>query len=120
MRRCLGCLVALFCLFDAGCLVSGSRQRVIRQNEPLASVQFESQAAQQAFLSRALDDGERKSLSSSSSFGIPFLVGYSQQTVMSPNAFYNDCVARCDANHDGVITESEAAALNGGVLQRAP
>ena len=36
------------------------------------------------------------------------LIEVDHRTVTGPNAIFNEAVAYCDTNHDGVITESEA------------
>ena len=74
-------------------------------------VLFESQEAAESFNRVASNDDIRKSLGSSASFGIPFLIGLSKETVPSQNAFYNDQIGRCDINGDGIISNQEAEAF---------
>ena len=112
-RVVAGLLVALTLCPACGCLISGSHTRVIRQDEPLRHVSFESPYAQQVFQTTALSEQQRLKLSSEASLGIPLLLGVSYRSALSPNAFYNDCVARCDVDRDGMISDQEALVLTG-------
>ena len=98
---------------SSGCLLSMSHSRVVRQSEPVKAVHFESEYAQKSFQHMAFNDHQRKKQSGKTSVGIPFLLGASYETVLSENAYYNDWVARVDANRDGVISDSEIEAVEG-------
>ena len=36
------------------------------------------------------------------------LINVERKTITGPNRFFNEAVARCDTDHDGIITEEEA------------
>jgi hypothetical protein len=95
-----------------GCLLTHHSVNVLRQDEPRRTVQFESDLARQAFGARAYDDKAREAQSKAKFVAIPFLLWYSRTDVKSENAYYNDQVAACDANADGLITLDEALAFN--------
>lgn len=112
-RRIVAALLAVGMLAAPGCLFSGKHKRVIRQNEPIRQISFESPAAQHAFQQYALDREQRKSTGSQTTLVIPFLLATSFSNELSQNAFYNDCVARVDSNGDGMISDLEVATLQG-------
>ena len=108
LMRTLGCLIIALAVCCNGCLLNHTQKRVIRENEARFPVQFESQNAAESFHTIANSEDIRKSLGSSASFGVPFLIGLSRESVPSQNAFYNDQVIRCDINSDGFISDQEA------------
>ena len=101
-------LIALIAVSSTGCLVSHSRKKVIREHEPLRPVQFQSPDVANQF--NQILRNERSAKGSSFSFGVPFLLGLSGETVPSANAHSNDHSLRCDTDGDCVITEAEVAA----------
>ncbi len=111
LRICGVCAFLVATVSSTGCLISGSSRRVARNTEPLESVRFESDEARKAFQQYALDDNARLKSASSYSVAVPFLLGVSNSTVRSENAYYNDWVARVDANQDGMISNLEVAGL---------
>jgi hypothetical protein len=102
---------ALLCLCS-GCLITHHSTNVVRQDEPRRPVQFESSAAQQAFSARAFDEEAREKAAKTSFFAVPFLLWWSKTNVLSEGAYFNDQVAACDADGDGVISVQEALAYN--------
>lgn len=96
----------------SGCLFAHNSTNVVRSDELRRSVRFESPVAREAFSARAFNDKVREKATQSKFFAIPFLFWYSRTDTLSDNAFYNDQVAACDANHDGVISVEEALAYN--------
>ena len=102
---------ALVCVCS-GCLITRHSTNVIRQDESRRQVQFESLAAQQAFSARAFDGEAREKAAKTNFFAIPFLLWWSKTNVLSEGAYYNDQVAACDADADGVISVQEALAYN--------
>lgn len=108
--RCATAICALFLLLLPGCLLTTSMTRVVRQDEKLMPVHFQSEYAQAAFQEEIVDGDEDEV--SEFSLGIPFLLGINVKRVISENARYNDLVRRCDSNGDGLISEMEIAAWN--------
>ncbi len=106
------CLIIALLVCGNGCLLNHSQKRVIRENEQRIPVQFESLKSADSFNKVANNEEIRKSLGSSASFGVPFLIGLSRESVPSQNAFYNDQVTRCDINCDGFITDQEAISFS--------
>jgi hypothetical protein len=105
-------LIIVVVLGCSGCLLNHSQKRVIREDERRMHVHFESPSAAESFNKVANSEDMRKANGSSSSFGIPFVVGLSHEAVPSQNAFYNDQVTRCDANSDGFISNEEAQSFS--------
>jgi hypothetical protein len=76
-------------------------------------VQFESPQARQAFEARVADlrdQGDKPH--KERLFAVPFLLFWSHEESLSENAWYNDQLKVCDANHDGRITLQEAWVYN--------
>jgi hypothetical protein len=96
---------------SSGCLVVHTRERVVREDEQRRSVRFSSPRAQRDFQTAALDPKTRRSNESSNLFGIPFLMFYYHCTKLSENAYYNDQLADCDSDGDGLITDDEVLAF---------
>jgi hypothetical protein len=111
--RCLICVMVGLALVatSGGCLITHSKESVIRQTETRQHVEFESPLARRAFLQRALDNEARLRNKSSHSFAVPFLIGLSYTSELSENAYYNDQLMTCDANSDGLISDAEADAF---------
>ena len=104
-------LVALLC-FSSGCLFTHHSTNLVRQDEPPREVQFESLAAQQAFNAKAFDEEARQKAAKTDFVAIPFLLWWSKMHVLSEGAYYNDQVAVCDTDGDGLISVGEALAYN--------
>lgn len=102
---------ALVCVLS-GCLITHHSTKVVREDEPRQPVQFEDSVAQQAFCARAFDAEAREKASKTNFVAVPFLLWWSKTNVLSEAAYYNDQVAACDANRDGVISVQEALAYN--------
>jgi hypothetical protein len=88
-----------------GCLTLFSKTEVVRGEEPRRPVGFENPQAAETF-THALKD--KTSSLGGTHFGIPFVTFYAKDRQLSDSAHFNDCVARCDTNQDGVITHAEA------------
>jgi hypothetical protein len=103
------CILAIL---TTGCLLNHSNHMVIRQGEPLAPIGFESEFSKKSFesyvKSKLTDDANK----SSSSFGIPFLVGFEKSKTMSESAIRNDALARFDTDKNGVINDYEVIESN--------
>ena len=102
-------LLGLFCAVHCGCLLNHSNHVVLRQNEPLNSLTFQSDHARNVFESRVEQSLEDDSRKSSASFGVPFLVGLERSTTIAENAIRNDLAALFDINGDQHISDYEAS-----------
>lgn len=102
-------LVAMLCVANTGCLLNHSNHTVVRQQEPLRSVTFETEQARQVFEASAEAALEDDSNESRASFGVPFLVGFEKSKTIAPNAIRNDVATKFDINNDGHISEYEAS-----------
>lgn len=99
----------LLVLFQAGCLLNHSNHIVLRQDEPLRALTFQSESSRKVFeeaVDCALDED---SLQSHASFGIPFIIGLSKSKTLSSTAIRNDVGALFDINQDGVISDYEVS-----------
>lgn len=103
---CYGLTLGLLAAGCSGCITHKS---VVYQDVERAKVAFESDAAARLFyetLSR--NAGGRRYSESTTTVSIPIIFENEQKTVPGPNVKFNDAVAACDANKDGLITETEA------------
>ena len=92
-----------------GCLLNHSQHTILRHDEPLRPVTFESESARSTFekcVSSECKDDCRKA---SASFAIPFLVGLERSQTISETAIRNDVGAKFDINGDGHISDYEAS-----------
>ncbi len=103
-------LAASLVVTSGGCLVFHARERVVREDEPRRSVRFASSRAQRDFRTAALDPKSRHKNDSFNVVGIPFLMFHYNGTKLSDNAYYNDQLADCDGDGDGLITDTEVVA----------
>jgi len=88
----------------AGCISSRS---VSYSDVERVKVSFASERAGRLFyetLSR-LPHEEREESKNDVSL---ILINVERKTITGPNRFFNEAVARCDTDHDGIITEEEA------------
>jgi len=104
IKRQILCLTGalLFC----GCI---SHRTVVYQDVARAKVEFESDAAARLFyetLSRI--SPSRDHSESTTSVAIPIVFEHERKVVPGKNVEFNDAVAICDSNRDGIITETEA------------
>jgi hypothetical protein len=83
-----------------------SKTEVVRSEEPRRPVRFESPEAADVF-HRALTWKSDPDLGGAD-LGVPFVTLYSRHRVLSETAKFNDAVAKCDTDQDGVITLAEA------------
>jgi hypothetical protein len=96
----------------SGCALVFERNEQIRIEEPRNCVHFESESAASLFQSAFAERLRHRDPTRTASFGIVFVTWMSWTTTVAEAAFYNDEVATCDLNHDGLITEAEAAAYH--------
>jgi hypothetical protein len=98
-------LCAIACAATTGCLLSHSNHSVIRQDEPLSPLVFETENARNMFESHV---SERQSKDeATTSFAIPFLVGLEKSVNTAENAIRNDVANLIDTNGDRIISEHE-------------
>ena len=109
MARTVATLFLFVILFSSGCLVNHEHRSIVRQDEPLYPITFESEQARVAFeacVETACDDDHYES---NSSFGVPFIVGISRSQMTSETAIRNDTATRLDVNGDRHISEYEVS-----------
>lgn len=75
-------------------------------------MQFESPFAQRTFNQLAFNEKRRDATASVRMVAIPFLTMHVHSATPSENAFYNDQIAACDTDGDGLITDSEAISFH--------
>ncbi|MEM7785562.1 MAG: hypothetical protein AAF623_19600 [Planctomycetota bacterium] len=110
--RILATTFCLIAMFQTGCLLNHSNHTVVRQNEPLRRITFESEQSRAVFeqsVSQALKDRSNRS---SASFSIPFLVGLEKTKSIATNAIRNDVMAMFDIDGDAHISDYEASLQN--------
>jgi hypothetical protein len=99
-------LVAAALLATAGCI--STHETVYADNAPRTKIAFASDKAASTFyeaLSRSPESRQRTEKHTSVNL---ILIDVEQRTVAGPNQTFNEAVAFCDTNRDGVITEAEA------------
>ena len=106
--RALKSLLALtlLCPF-AGCLFTHASERVLRPEEQLYEVSFQTPLAEEMFMT-CVAHPDADSGKSGSFVGIPFLLAWARSERLSKNAIHNDQIVLCDTNGDGLITDLEA------------
>lgn len=105
-RVCVNAAVAAAALVALpGCLTLFSKTEVVRGEESRRPVRFESQQAAEEF--NGAVKWKSKHLGGAR-LGVPFVTFYSRDRQLSESAHFNDCVARCDTDQDGLITLVEA------------
>lgn len=89
-----------------GCLTLYSKTEVIRGDEARRPVRFESPQAADAF-----QEAVKKQNASvgGTHVGVPFITLIAKDKQLSESAVWNDAVAKCDTDQDGLITYIEAA-----------
>jgi hypothetical protein len=88
-----------------GCLTLFSKTEVVRGDEARRPVQFECQQAAETFQT-ALK--RQNGTLGGCHVGVPFVTVYSRNQQLSESALWNDAVAKCDTDQNGIITLSEA------------
>ncbi len=105
MKRMLFALAVCALVFQTGCITLFSKTEVVRSEEQRRPVTFENQEAAETFQTSAKS---RCREMGGSYVGVPFVTLYSKQQKLSEVANWNDSVAKCDTDQDGVITQVEA------------
>lgn len=93
---------------NSGCLITHHNTNVVRKWEKPKAAQFESAQAKNIFDSKVADVKANPTTSNPRLFAIPFLLWYSSTEVVSDNGIYNDQLAICDTNGDGMISVQES------------
>lgn len=89
-----------------GCITHKS---VVYQDVERVKISFESDAAARLFYeSLSKNSGTLPHSESTTTLSIPIVFENEQKTVTGPNTKFNEAVAECDLNKDGIITEQEA------------
>ena len=107
--RVLTIAIALLCCIQTGCLLSHSNHVVLRQDEPLQQLTFESETARNAYEASVQQSLNDESNTSHASFGIPFIVGLQQSKKLSDSATRNDVATQFDISGDSHISDYEAS-----------
>jgi hypothetical protein len=110
--RCPAVVLALCAALPCcGCLYSYTCEEAVRAAEPKRAVHFQSETAARLFCTTV--DLRLKSAREelTEEFCVPF-ISYVKIRKLSEAAFYNDQVAVCDTDGDGVITDAEAVAYH--------
>ncbi len=116
MKFYIGLLLIAMCMVSTGCLLvstGNEKVRLVREREARKEVVFENDTAAQTFdkvYQRELGNNTI-GRNNSGTLLIPFIcavVDNTTTTKVAPNAVYNDCLARCDLDQNGIITEEEA------------
>src|SRR5262249_19756737 len=104
----LAMLVILSPLFGCFTLADFVHVDTLRSEEPRRPVNFESPAVAERF-EQAVHEHRKSSDGSVSAtgFSVLFVASYQRVKKLSENAFYNDQVAACDLNQDGLISQQE-------------
>jgi hypothetical protein len=95
----------------AGLLLCGciSHKQVVYQDVERARVEFESDAAARLFYETlSKNSGTKNHSESTTSVAIPFVFEHERKVVPGKNVEFNQAVADCDSNKDGIVTEQEA------------
>ena len=100
-------MLSLFCVCQTGCLLNHTNHRVLRQDEAVKQLTFESEPTRNSFeawVTEAIDNNSDKS---SASFGIPFIVGLEASQRVSTAGIRNDVATQIDINGDSHISNYE-------------
>jgi hypothetical protein len=114
LRRSLGGLFVACLLLPAasGCALVFEHNEQLRSQEPRQCARFETDKAADLFQTAYAHRLKHQDPTRSASVGIIFVTWMSWTTTVAEAAFYNDELAVCDTNHDGFISEVEAAAYH--------
>jgi hypothetical protein len=105
VRVLAGALAVVSLSLLPGCLTLFSKTEVVRGDEPRRPIMFECVQAAEVFHNAVK---EKSGSLGGTDISIPFITLYSKERQLSDSALFNECVARCDTNQDGIITLTEA------------
>lgn len=113
MRRALSAIFLLALAIGpcSGCLFVRHSTRVVRKDEPVRHVEFESPQAQNLFEGGVTQLKPHQDTANPQVVAVPLLFWYSRTDVLGDGAFYNDQILGCDTDGDGLITLAEAEAF---------
>lgn len=94
----------------AGCIHTSE---TVVHDESRTPVEFENDTAGRVFYEALSQRHHHAREESSTEVSLPLVFEHKVRTVRGPNSDFNDAVARCDTNHDGKITETEARIFAG-------
>lgn len=101
-----GIALAVMGIILSGCITHKS---VVYHDVERVKVSFESDAAARLFYETLTRNPTNQRYSeSTTTVALPLVFEHEQKSVAGPNLRFNDAVAVCDSNKDGVITELEA------------
>ena len=100
-------LLALFCVCQTGCLLNHTNHMVLRQDEAVKPLTFESEATRNSFEARVTQANEDNDDQSSASFGVPFIIGLEMTKKVSSSGIRNDLATQIDINGDSHISNYE-------------
>ena len=103
-------LLGLGTLVFAGCI---RRYETVYQDVARVKVEFEHEKAARMFYEALSKTPEPNRRENKVEFHIPVVLRVTKLERPSPNAAFNDAVARADTNQDGKITELEATIFAG-------
>lgn len=90
---------------STGCI---STHETVYSDEPRAKVSFASDKAGRIFYETLSHTPEGRQRTEKHTEVSLILIDVDRRTVTGPNHLFNEAVAFCDTDHDGVITEAEA------------
>ena len=94
-------------IVSTGCI---NHHETVYRDSPRAKIDFENDKAGKQFYETLsmmpLNTGRQESHTEVS---IPIVFSNERTVYSGPNEVFNNAVAQCDANHDGTISEKEAA-----------
>ncbi|HTI71835.1 MAG TPA: hypothetical protein VMF06_17800 [Candidatus Limnocylindria bacterium] len=94
----------------AGCIHTS--ETVVR-DDSRTPVEFENDTAGRLFYETLSRRGRSNREESTTDVSLPLVFEHKVRTVRGPNIEFNEAVSRCDTNHDGKITETEARIFAG-------
>ena len=101
-----GIALAALGLVLCGCI---SHKSVVYHDVDRVKVAFESDGAARLFYETLSHNSTNRRYSeSTTTVALPFVFEHEQKAVPGPNMKFNDAVAVCDSNKDGIVTELEA------------
>ena len=105
MKSTLLLSALVFGLLAGGCI---SQEQTVYRDVPRQNVEFENETAGRIFYEALSKTPRRDNQESKTDVSIPIVFEHKKRVVRSENFSFNDAISKCDTNHDGKITETEA------------
>ncbi len=108
MKRIVGGLATLL---GSGLIFSGciTHEETVYHDVPRVKVEFQDDTAARIFYETlSKSPKHRDQQESKTEVDIPVVFSHKTRVLRGENALYNEAVAYCDTNKDGLITEQEA------------